>query len=317
MEKKKLKKDSKTKKPSKSIGNPPKLKRKTMEKKLSDISELLGSKEFASIDEVNAFLNGIIPPKQIPSSPELARLKKAQDLIYDAWESSGKRRVELAYRALDISKDCADAYALLAEETARSLEEGKQLYEMAIKAGERALGPKAFKGDVGYFWGILETRPYMRARAGLAQSLWLLGERQQAIEHYREMLRLNPGDNQGIRYILANCLLEEGLDEALGKLLNEYQGDVAAGWLYPHALWIFRREGASPAANASLKKALKRNRFVPPYLLGARRLPKHLPEYIGLGDESEAVAYAAEAIKGWQKTPGALEWLGGQWVRLR
>jgi tetratricopeptide (TPR) repeat protein len=170
---------------------------------------------------------------------------------------------------------------------------------------------------VGYFWGILETRPYMRARAGLAQSLWLLGEREQAIEHYREMLRLNPGDNQGIRYILANCLLEEGLDEALGKLLNEYQGDVAAGWLYPHALWIFRREGASAKANASLKKALKRNRFVPPYLLGARRLPKHLPEYIGLGDESEAVAYAAEAIKGWQKTPGALEWLGGQWVRLR
>jgi tetratricopeptide (TPR) repeat protein len=317
MGKKKLKKDSKKKKPSKSIGNPPNFKRKTMEKKLSDISELLGSKEFASIDEVNAFLNGIISPKQIPSSPELARLKKAQDLIYDAWESSGKRRVELARRALEISRDCADAYALLAEETARSLEEGKQLYEMGVKAGERALGPKAFKEDVGYFWGILETRPYMRARAGLAQSLWLLGEREQAIEHYREMLRLNPGDNQGILYILANCLLEEGLDEALGKLLNEYQGEVAAGWLYPHALWIFRREGASAKANASLKKALKRNRFVPPYLLGARRLPKHLPEYIGLGDESEAVAYAAEAIKGWQKTPGALEWLGGQWVRLR
>jgi tetratricopeptide (TPR) repeat protein len=317
MGKKKLKKDSKKKKPSKSIGNPPNFKRKTMEKKLSDISELLGSKEFASIDEVNAFLNGIISPKQIPSSPELARLKKAQDLMYDAWESSGKRRVELARRALEISRDCADAYALLAEESARSLNEVKELYEMGVKAGERALGPQAFKDDVGYFWGILETRPYMRARAGLAQSLWLLGEREQAIEHYREMLRLNPGDNQGIRYILANCLLEEGLDEALGKLLNEYQGDVADGWLYPHALWIFRREGASAKANASLKKALKRNRFVPPYLLGARRLPKHLPEYIGLGDESEAVAYAAEAIKGWQKTPGALEWLGGQWVRLR
>jgi tetratricopeptide (TPR) repeat protein len=316
MGKKKLKKDSKKKKPSKSIGNPPNFKRKAMEKKLSDISELLGPKEFASINEVNAFLNGIISPKQNPSSPELARLKKAQDLIYDAWESSGKRRVELARRALEISRDCADAYALLAEETARSLEEGKQLYEMGVKAGERALGPKAFKEDLGHFWGILETRPYMRARAGLAQSLWLLGERQQAIEHYREMLRLNPGDNQGIRYILANCLMEEGLDEALGILLNEYQGEVDAAWLYPYALWIFRREGASPAANASLKKAVNRNRLVPPYLLGGRKLPKHLPEYISLGGESEAVAYAAEAIEGWRKTPGALEWLMGQWVKL-
>jgi tetratricopeptide (TPR) repeat protein len=317
MGKKKLKKGSKKKKPSKSIGNPPNFDRRAMEKTLSDITKLLDDHEFGSIDEANAFLKDMFSSGATPSSSSPTPLKKAQDLMYDAWESSGKRRVELAYRALEISKDCADAYALLAEETARSLEEGKQLYEMAVKAGERALGPKAFKEDVGYFWGILETRPYMRARAGLAQSLWLLGEREQAIEHYREMLRLNPGDNQGIRYILANCLLEEGLDEALGKLLNEYQGEVAAGWLYPHALWIFRREGASAKANASLKKALKRNRFVPPYLLGARRLPKHLPEYIGLGDESEAVAYAAEAIKGWQKTPGALEWLGGQWVRLR
>jgi hypothetical protein len=131
------------------------------------------------------------------------------------------------------------------------------------------------------------------------------------------MLRLNPGDNQGIRYILANCLLEEGLDEALGELLNQYQGEVAAAWLYPHALCIFRREGANSEANASLKEALKRNPFVPLYLLGRRKLPKHLPEYLSLGDESEAVAYAAEALAGWQKTPGALEWLGDQWVRLR
>ncbi len=66
MGKKKLKKGSKKKKPSKSIGNPPNFKRRAMEKTLSDISELLGSKEFASIDEVNAFLNGIISPETNP-----------------------------------------------------------------------------------------------------------------------------------------------------------------------------------------------------------------------------------------------------------
>src|SRR5947199_51392 len=118
--------------------------------------------------------------------------------MYRAWETTGRQaRITLAKRALAISPLCADAYVLLAEESAESLEEAKALYARGVEAGELALGPKTFKEDVGYFWGLLETRPYMRARAGLAQALWTSGSRDEAIAHYREMLRLNPGDNQG------------------------------------------------------------------------------------------------------------------------
>jgi tetratricopeptide (TPR) repeat protein len=237
-------------------------------------------------------------------------LEQAQQLIYQAWESPpGRRRVELAREALQLSPDCADAYVLLAEEAARSLEEARDLYEQGVKAGERALGPRAFKDEVGYFWGILETRPYMRARAGLAACLWLLGERQKAIEHYTEMLRLNPNDNQGIRYLLVDHLLEEGDDKGLGKLLNEYKEDASASWLYTRALWTFRQEGAGRKANTALRKALEQNRHVPAYLLGTKKLPKRQPEYIGFGDDREAVSYAADAVQAWRKTPGALEWL--------
>jgi len=283
--------------------------RRAMEKIMSDIGKLLNEREFASVDEANDFLQEMLakggPP---PSSPAYTPLEQAQELMYEAWDSFGKRRVELARRALDISKDCADAYVLLAEEIARSLGEAKDLYEQGVRAGERALGSQ-FEEYVGHFWGIMETRPYMRARAGLAQCLWLLGERQKAIEHYTDMLRLNPNDNQGIRYILATCLLEQGSDDALGKLLRQYKDDPAATWLYTRALWVYRREGASEKANACLKESLERNRFVPSYLLGEKRLPKNLPEYIGLGNENEAIAYAAEAMKVWQRTEGALEWL--------
>ena len=97
---------------------------------------------------------------------EKTPLKGAQDIIYDAWEvTDPKRRVALARKALEISPDCADAYTLLAEETAGSLTEALNLYRQGVKAGERALGKEAFEEDVGHFWGILETRPYMRARA--------------------------------------------------------------------------------------------------------------------------------------------------------
>jgi hypothetical protein len=33
------------------------------------------------------------------------------------------------------------------------------------------------------------------------------------------------------------------------------------------------------------------------------------PDYYGHGDEREAVWYASFALKSWQQTPGALDWL--------
>jgi tetratricopeptide (TPR) repeat protein len=283
--------------------------RRANEKMLQNVGKLLQEREFGSAEEANAYLQTLLSsgagiPALVSSDP----LDRAQELMYDAWEATGSRRAKLARQALEISPDCADAYVLLAEE-ARSLQEAKDRYEQGLRAGERALGPAAFEEDAGHFWGIMETRPYMRAREGLASCLWRLGERRQAIEHYTDMLRLNPGDNQGIRYLLANCLLRENDQEALESLLNQYKDDVMAEWLYTRALLAFRREGAGRKANAALKKALKQNTFVPAYLLGKQRLPRQLPGYIGIGDQNEAVSYAAGAIAIWREAPGALEWL--------
>jgi tetratricopeptide (TPR) repeat protein len=284
--------------------------RRAMEKSLADIGKLLEQQQFESADEANEYLQNMLQAGggKLPAMAPASALDRAQELMYDAWEASGSRRVKLARQALEISPDCADAYVLLAE-TARTPQEAKELYEQGVRAGERALGPQAFEEDVGYFWGILETRPYMRARAGLAQALWALGQREQAIAHYTDMLRLNPGDNQGIRYVLAHCLLQAGDDEALGKLLDQYKDDAMAEWTYTRALWRFRHAGANAAAKSALNKALKANRFVPAYLLGKKKLPRQLPGYIGFGDENEAVSYAVEGIDDWRATPGALEWL--------
>lgn len=81
-------------------------------------------------------------------------------------------------------------------------------------AGERTLGPNVFVEEVGHFWGIVRTRPYMRARFGLAQCLEALDRREEAIEHYREFVRLNAGDNQGVRHSVLAALLLAGRDES-------------------------------------------------------------------------------------------------------
>ena len=201
---------------------------------------------------------------------------EAQEIMYEAWEAPTRQRaVALAKKALAISADCADAYNLLAEEMAQSLEEAIELYRKGVEAGERALGKKAFKEDVGYFWGLLETRPYMRARAGLAQCLWEAGHREEAVEHYWDLLRLNPNDNQGIRYLLMPCLIELGRDGEAEKLFKQFEDDCMAVWMYSRALLDFRKHGDSPSAVKSLKAALDENKHVPPYLLGRKNLEWH------------------------------------------
>lgn len=236
-------------------------------------------------------------------------LGEAQSLIYRACEEKNpERRIEMAFEAIRISPDCADAFVLLAEE-APTLDEAMELYGMGVEAGERAIGEKRFEEDAGHFWGVLETRPYMRARLGLAQCLWLAGGREQAVDHCQDMLRLNPNDNQGVRWILMTWLLELRRNAEAAALLEQYDEDASAQWGYATALLEFRKKGDTPASRKLLKKAFQANRHVPDYLLGRRKTPRRLPDYIGFGDEDEAVAYAAESSDAWRETPGAREWL--------
>jgi len=243
----------------------------------------------------------------------MSALDEAQDIMYRAWETKSRsRRIALARKALTISPDCADAYVLLAEQAATSLDEAIELNQKGVEAGERAIGKRAFKEDVGHFWGLPETRPYMRARLGLAQCLWDAGKKKEAVEHYKDMLHLNPGDNQGIRYILVSCLLDLGSDRELMFLLEKYNSEYDTYQLYTKALLSFRDQGDCEESRKHLEGARDVNPHVPAYLLGKKKIPKRLPDYVGFGDESEALSYAGDNIKNWKATPGALDWLASQ-----
>ena len=273
---------------------------------------MLNQEEVDSPEEINRILEMFVRPfgGKMPKLSSRSAVDRAQDVMYKAWESPNRtQRIKLARQALEISPDCADAYVLLAQETAKTPTEAKALYEQGVQAGERAIGKKDFKEMVGSFWGFLETRPYMRARLGLAQVLRAMGEKQQAAEHLRDMLRLNPNDNQGVRYTLSTLLLDMKEESELKKLLKQYPDDWSATWKYNAALLAFRTTGKSDKANALLQEAIQHNRFVPPFLLGKKKIPKQLPAFISPGQENEAIDYAVDAIPVWQQTPGAADWL--------
>ena len=124
-----------------------------------------------------------------------------------------------------------------------------------------------------------------------------------------DMLKLNPGDNQGLRYVLLGWLLELQDGAPVQRLLNRFKQDASATWLYGRALHVFRTDGKTERSRRTLAEAWHANEHVPVYLLRWKAPPRDLPETIGFGDEDEAVECEAELGTAWRNTPGALEWL--------
>ena len=259
-------------------------------------------------DMIAAMLSQVMNPRLSDAVDE------AQAVIFDAWECDDpKRRIALAKKALKISPDCADAYLILAQEAAPTPAAALDLLAQAVAAGERALGPTAFVEDVGHFWGLIETRPYMRARYALAVALWDAGRRDEAADHLTDMLRLNPGDNQGVRYALMNWLVILGRKADLTALLRRFTAPRDTQWAFPAALAAFRSKGDTAAARKALTTALAANPHVAPLLTGRRKRPKAMPGYYSPGDRNEAVIYVAEGgADTWSAIPGAVAWLAAQ-----
>lgn len=250
-----------------------------------------------------------------PDEPELVEgtnlaLQKAQNLMDEAEEEDGwQKRIQLARRALELSPDCVDAYLLLAEEDDLEDEEILEMYQKAVRAGEHTLGRTNIEQWAGRLWGKRRARPYLLALQGLAENLVNQGQADRAEEIYRELLRLNTGDHQGIRYFLLDLLMAQQRHEAAQELLDRFAGDPAAAWAYTQALLAFRLEGDSPSAVAALQAALQANPYAPSYLAGLKPMPAEPPLDLNYGNENEAIHYVMDHFQDWWQTPGAIDWL--------
>lgn len=237
--------------------------------------------------------------------------ERAQDIAYRAFDAVGRRRVILAREALAVWPDCADASVILGEQAAgpaRAL----PFYQQAVAAGRRALGDEAIDRMTGNFWSVLETRPYMRARLGLARTLVELGRPDEAIPEYLDLLHLNPNDNQGARYLLLLQYLRANRDAEASELLARYPDDPTAEWAYSRVL-LCLRSGDRPQAIASLEVARNFNSVVPEYLLDQDAEPPALDDFgVSIGGPDEAWEYAQAYGDIWRATQGALDWLRRQ-----
>ncbi len=237
---------------------------------------------------------------------------EAQDLFFGAMELQRRDAViKRCIKAVQMNPNAPDPLSYLAEFVEENPENLALIYEQIVRAGERDLGKEVFKEAKGYFWGMLETRPYMRARHRLAQLLSEAGNLAGATKHYQAMLELNPNDNQGVRYTLLGLLLETEKLSTARKLYRQYEDEYSAVWHWGRVLLDFLEQGPE-AAKPALGKARENNRHAEAYLAGWRPMPKKLPPFYQPGDESEAIVCNLEIGAAWRKYPKALSWLEEQ-----
>ncbi len=247
----------------------------------------------------------------LEEAPDEEALHAAQELIYDAWDAATTGEcLALAQKALEMSPYCVDAYNIFADH-AKTYDEALAIYTKAADIGKKYLGEEFFQNCQGDFWGIFETRPYMRAKAGIVECLSALGDKINVIKNCKELLKLSRNDNLGMRYILLPLLIEMGKDTQAEALYKKYRDDYSSAWFYGRALLDFRKHGQGEISDKSLRAALSLNKIAPKYLLVKKKLPKYLPGSYSTGDESDAIILAASQLTAWQASEGAIQWLSG------
>jgi tetratricopeptide (TPR) repeat protein len=265
---------------------------------------------FSSEEELNALLEKYLSPGKKPKFPKPKEpWHQAQEIAYQGWdENSVSKRTKAAQKAIKISPDGVDPYLLLAH-YASSWEQALDYELKALAAAERLLGPDPFNEYRDLFWGVTITRLYMRSRFAIGYNLWKQNKLEESSQHFQDLLKLNPGDNQGARYILTAILLEMDERGAAQRLIAQYSGDMLCHWPYVRVLLHFRRKGDTPACRDLLRQALKGNPYVPYYIFEMITVESMELDTVEIGEHSEAIEHYQIYSEAWKKTENILDWM--------
>lgn len=278
------------------------------QKIMTDLKRIIDSQDFKSKEDLENFLNQMTG-KEIPSFPmeALSFEEQAQDLVFEAYDLPIKKAKINIQKALEIDSNCIEAYEYLSSTESDPKKAIKHL-EKAVETGKNIFGGKYLKKNKGHFWGLVETRTFMRCMQSYSTCLYVNGKIEEGVAILEEMIELNPNDNQGVRDMLFLYLLELGDLKKFQKYKKMYKDDFGAFNSFNLALYLFLSEGDSEKANKQLKVAMTENVHVVKKIISKIEI-KNFPEYYSHGDKNEADYYVLYAKKVWIQTEGAIDWL--------
>ncbi|BAU55648.1 tetratricopeptide repeat protein [Mucilaginibacter gotjawali] len=220
-----------------------------------------------------------------------------------------------------IIRACGDAHmdailhlGLLFNDRNKSIE-GNALIIKAWHIAKEALPADFIIGYDQILWSHMDNRPLLRVFQAYAVELFKAKDYERAEGALDFLLRVNPADNQGIRYLMLECLLWREEYLKILKLEEEYEGDYSADFLYGKALALLQLDKTEEAIS---QLAIAKSAF--PHV--AAEFAKAVHEFpfdefeqsyifegvFPLGSKQEAFHYWSKTRKFWEKD-GRLETL--------
>lgn len=186
-------------------------------------------------------------------------LDDAYDLLEQASNAkSEKEAIKLAKKAYETSNECFDAIIFLANLEENTLKQ-EQILKDGLKKEKEHLKSEGYfsKENIGHFYGIFETRPYIRGLYTKALHYAENGQIKLMVDTCKEILRLNENDNTGARYLLmaGYAWLED--EKPMLSLYRKYKEEHLE-MLFP-LLAIYYKQGNYKEAKKYLEKINESN----------------------------------------------------------
>jgi tetratricopeptide (TPR) repeat protein len=286
-----------------------------IERLMRESARQFENEDYASEDDFRENMQDLIDEGLSEKRREFLKndpVEMAQELAFQGFESEDiKEAQKLVEQALELDPECVDALTIHAFLTSEDAADLIERIEHAASCAENRLGEDFFSEFLGDFWPMVEARPYMRTIKQLAQVLWMVGRRFDAVENYQNLLELDPSDHLGNSVLLLGCYLNMGEVQRSWDLLEEYDDDQGALFQWAWVL-IFLMAEDEDAAEDALKHALDMNDRAVPHLLGMIEPVEQGFSTMAPGSEEEAVLCGQILGDAWNCKEENILWLQQQ-----
>ena len=257
------------------------------------LQEFLKNNNVENIDEANEKLqefikmynNGEIEYENTPLDDAYEILEEAQNA------KTEKEAIKLAKKAYEKSRECFDAILFQCDLEENGIKRMKLLDDGLEFEKSRLTKEKYFdKENIGHFYGIFETRQYIRGLVIKAEYLLEEGKISQAENVCREVLRLNENDNMGARYLLMAIYATLEKENDMLKLYKKYPEEDLE-MMFP-LFALYYKLGNDKKAKEYLNRVDKCNSNFVKFFKGTIKESKNVSSgYYSRGDSSEIFMY--------------------------
>lgn len=143
--------------------------------------------------------------------------------------------LEVAPHNFDLKRE------LLRTEKLTHVERLKAIDALIEEAAKELESENCFKEFEGSFWGVFETRPYMRLRLEKFTLMYGMGMFSLAVKEAKDMLRLCENDNPGVRFYLLFLYVEREDMQAMERLIRKYYMKGSTSALLAEAVYYYKQ----------------------------------------------------------------------------